>query len=49
MEMAVDVDSEVLFPITDGLSMDSICRRVGGVVVVDVTWGLTFEKHRYPP
>tara|TARA_B100001093_G_C26294965_1_gene786875 strand:- start:142 stop:291 length:150 start_codon:yes stop_codon:yes gene_type:complete len=49
MEMAVDVDGEVLFPTTDGLSMARICGRVGGVVVVDVAWDLTFEKHRYLP
>ena len=47
MEMAVDVNGEVLFSITDGLSMTS--GRVDGLVVVDVAWGLTFEKHRYSP
>ena len=47
MEMAVDVNGEVLFFITDGLSMAS--GRVGDLVVVDVAWGLTFEKHRYSP
>ena len=44
MEMAVDVNGEVLFSITNGLSMAS--GRVGGLVVVDVAWGRTFEKHR---
>jgi hypothetical protein len=47
MEMAVDVNGEVLFSITDGLSM--VSGPVGGLVVVDVAWGLTFEKHRYFP
>ena len=49
MEMAVDIDSEVLFPITNGLSMVRVCRRVDGFVVVDVALGLTFEKHIYSP
>ena len=44
--MAVDVNGEVLFSITDGLSMARASGRVGGLVVMDVAWGPTFEKHR---
>ena len=49
MEMAVDVNGKVLFSITDGLSIARVSGRVGGLVVVDVAWGLTSEKHRYSP
>ena len=49
MEMAVDVNGEVLFSITDGLSMARASGRVGGLVVMDVAWYLTFEKHTCSP